>query len=146
MFAITRGNTNIYDLEPLVRAFAAETEVHGDKAGFVTQTMNSVFAALHQNSGDLWLWTEDGKIVGYVLGRVVIDVDNHLTYWLNQAYVAPSHRGLKAVKQHWQAIREQAKNYFCKHIVVVSARNTKPYCRFLGKNWHEYTRLLKEDI
>lgn len=133
-------------IEEAVNAFSFEVETQGDREGFVTQTMTGIAAAIYQNSGDFWLWIENGEVAGYVLGRLVIDIDNSLTYWLSQAYVAPKHRGTKAVKEAWEKVREQGKQYLCKHIVVVSARGTDAYCRFLGKGYHEYARLLKEDL
>ncbi len=81
-----------------------------------------------------------------MLGSVTVEVDSQLTYWLSQAWVHPSKRHKPVVKEWWRQIREQAKKYFCKHIVVVSGRGTDAYCRFLGEGWHTYATLLKEDI
>jgi hypothetical protein len=133
-------------IERAVRSFVEETDVHGEPVGFFTQTMNNIHAAVHRGQGDFWLCVEDGEVMGYMLGHVTHDVDNSLTYWLAQCWAHPSKRGTPLVKEWWQQIRTKAKDYFCKHIVVVSGRGTDAYCRFLGTGWHEYARLLKEDI
>ncbi len=134
-------------IDRAVLEFIKETDVHGDPMGFFIQTIGSIHAAIYQNSGDFWLAVgEDGEVDSYVLGHVTKEIDNQLTYWLAQAWVNPRKRGSTWVKGNWQKVREKAKAYLCKHIVVVSARGTDAYCRFLGKGYHEYARLLKEDI
>jgi hypothetical protein len=134
-------------IERAIESFVNEVDVKGDPVGFYTQTMNSVYAAVYRGTGDFWLAVDsDGKVAGYALGHVTTEIDNRLTYWLAQCWVSPSLRGTPLVKQWWQKMREQAKKYFCKHIVVVSGRGTDAYCRFLGEGWHEYAALLKEDI
>ncbi len=150
-FEIIEGNHS--GLKPLaiekaIREFTRETGValYGDPLGFYQQTINNIHAAIYQGMGDFWLCEEDGEVMGYMLGHVTKDIDNQLTYWLTQAWVHPSKRRTPVVKEWWQQIREQAKKYFCRHIVVVSGRGTDAYCRFLGKGWTEYARLLKEDI
>lgn len=149
MYGIVRGKLPVSKevIEDAVRQFADETDIKGDVAGFVTQTLGSLHAAIYQNSGDCWFWWQDDKLLGYMLARVVIDVDNTPTYWVYQAWIAPGVRGTSGVKQIWNDARTLAKNYFCKHIVVVSNRkNSRAYCRWLGKGWTEYVALLKEDI
>ncbi len=148
-FRIVKGELPVLKplaIERAVRSFTEDVDVHGDVKGFFTQTIGNIFTAVYRGHGDFWLCEEDGEVMGYMLGHVTHEVDNQLTYWLAQAWVHPSKRHTPVVKQWWQQIREQAKKYLCRHIVVVSGRGTEAYCRFLGSGWHEYATLLKEDI
>jgi hypothetical protein len=134
-------------IERAIESFMNDTNLKDDYVGFFTQTINNVHASVFRNSGDFWLAVDDeGEVMAYCLGHVTTDIDNTLTYWLSQAWVHQSLRGKQQVKAYWQQIREQAKKYFCRHIVVVSGRGTEGYCRWLGQGWTEYARLLKEDI
>lgn len=148
-FEIARGSLPIpsSSVEKAVESFIKEIDVKGEKLGFYNQTINAMYAAVYRGNGDLWLgYDENGCLLAYVMGHVTTDIDNRLTYWLGQAWVSPTIRGNSTVKEWWQKIRAQAKEYMCKHIVIVSARNNEAYCRWLGKGWHEYATLLKEDI
>lgn len=148
MFNIVRGELPVsaLEVEQAVRKFSLETELKGDRAGFIAQTLQSIHAAVFQHSGDFWALMDDGELVGYAMGRVVCDVDNKLTYWLSQAWLDPSLRNTGIAKKCFKLLEKQALSYFCRHIVVVSSRKSRPYCRFLGQGWHEYVSLLKKDI
>lgn len=95
----------------------------------------------------LWLDTNaDGKVSGYVLTHLSKDVDNKLCYYMTQAWLHPQFRHTSYAKEAISLLKQHAKSLWCKHIIVVSSRNTKAYLRFLGSKWHVYTTLLKEDI
>lgn len=135
-------------IEEAIYAFISEIDVKGDPVGFYNQTINSIAASTYlRQGGDFWLAHEDGQVIAYALGHVTRDIDNRLTYWLSQAWIRPSHRGLSFAKECWEKMRQQAKHYMCAHIVVVSGRsNNEAYCRFLGPNYAPYATLLKEDL
>jgi hypothetical protein len=152
-FNIVRGtlpsNLNTGAIERAVEKFIKDSGCYktADAVGMFNQTLSGIFGCVYKNTGDFWLAVdEDGEVQAYAMGHVSTEVDNQLTYWLSQAWVDKSARGSKTVKGFWQKMRAQALKYFCKHIVVVSGRGTEAYCRFLGKGWHEYARLLKEDL
>lgn len=134
------------EIDKAVVAFARESDIKGDFEGFVKQSLTSMAQAVLGKFGDLWLAHKDGAVEAYVTGYIATDIDDKPTYWLTQAWVAPSQRGKADVRECFQKIRAYAKEQGCAHMVVVSSRGTEAYCRFLGKGWHEYARLLKEDI
>lgn len=94
----------------------------------------------------MWLAENDGEVIAWVLCHVSKDVDNQLCYWMTDAWVDKSTRSHPIVKQWYQLLREDAKRLMCKHILIPSSRNTKAYLRYLGKGWHKYLEILKEDI
>lgn len=134
-------------IERAVKEFLKEVDIYGEQVGFFNQTIGAIHAAIYQSNGDFWLAVgEDGEVDAYVLGNVMREVDNRLTYWLSQAWAHPRRRQNGWTKACWQQLRQKAKDYLCKHIVVVSGRGEEAYCRWLGKGWHHYASLLKEDI
>lgn len=133
-------------IERAVSSFVSSVDVHGDLVGFYNQTIKSIYHAIYNGNGEFWLAHEAGEVLGYVMARIAVDVDDQLCYWLSQAWLHPNYRGKKEVKNWWQKIRSHAKQRLCKHIMVISARNNEAYCRWLGKGWHEYATILKEDI
>lgn len=135
------------EIERLVALAADEIDVKGDKQGFYQQTIETIANATFLNrGGDFWLIWEKEKALGFIIGYTSKDIDNKLVYWCTQAYADQSIRGSEYPKQLWQKVREYAKQNFCKHMIVVSSRNDEAYCRFLGKGWHKYASLLKEDF
>lgn len=134
-------------LELAIELFVTESNVKGDPIGFKNQTIESIANATFLNGGgDFWLAEDNGKVAIYLLARVTKDIDNSLTYWVNQAWVHPNWRGHRVVKDWWEEIRKQAKRYFCKHLVIVSSRNPKAYSRFLGHGLEEYATLMMENL
>lgn len=118
-----------------------------DPTGFYYQTLESIAnSTVLGGSGDFWLGTDSKGVCAYAIARVVKDIDNKLTYWCSQSWMRKDIRGLEWYRYGMDKIKERAKATFCSHIVIVSSRNAKAYLRFLGKNWHEYATLLKEDI
>lgn len=136
------------DVSRAVKVFTQETnDVPGiDQMGAFRISIEAVQDAL-DGRGDLWVGTMDGALVIYILANTTNELDGHSTYWVSQAWVLPSERGQAWVKDVWQQIRAHAKEHFCKHIVAISGRaNNEAYCRFLGRGWHVYGTLLKEDL
>ena len=139
-------------IDAAVKSFVSESDqyhVPHDKRGLYNATLESMAACLTNKADDsrhLWLAWEGGKVLAYVLCHITKDVDGSLCYYMTQAWVAPELRRSAAVKSWYQKLREEAKQKLCKHIVVPSSRNTEAYLRFLGKGWHVYCTLLKEDI
>ena len=136
-------------IEAAVRDFFKTSHVPQgvDEQGFCQQTLESIASATFlNNGGDFWLLLENGVVKGYLLARITKDIDNTLTYWISQSWVHKSMRGDPEVKNCWETVRKRALECFCKHIVIVSSRSTRAYCRFLGHGMHLYSALLKEDI
>lgn len=137
-------------LEDAVREFIVSSHLPEgvDAGGFYLQTLQSMAAAsyLHQG-GELWLGISGGKLWIYLLAHIGNDYDGKLAYTVTQAWVRPDQRGKPWVKEVWKQVRERAKNCFCKHFVVISSLGrTKAYCRFLGKGFHSYAEILKEEL
>lgn len=116
--------------------------------GFYYQTLQTIAnISVMNQSGELWLGTIDGNLVTYILAHIGNDYDNRLGYMVTQAWVRKDQRGQKWVKEAWQQVRTRAKDCFCKHFSVISSRgHTKAYCRFLGKGFHLYAEILKEEL
>lgn len=97
--------------------------------------------------GEFWIGTLNGDLVAYILGYVANNFDGKLGYTVSQAWVRKDQRGKPWVKQAWGKVRQRAIDCFCKHFVVISSREkTKAYCRFLGKGFHKYAEILKEEL
>jgi len=118
--------------------------------GFFNQTIESIAAATiyspNNDSRQFWIIEDEGDVLAYYLAHVGKDIDNRLCYWITQAWAHPSIRHLPIIKEGWAQMRAEAKRLMCAHIVIPSSRNAKAYCRFLGKGWHQYATLLKEDL
>lgn len=119
-----------------------------DKNGFYFQTLETIAnSSVLGGGGDLWLGIIDGELVTYILARICKDFDQKLTYQVSQAWVRKDQRGQRWVKVAWNKVRQRAKDCFCKHFSVISSRgNDRAYCRFLGKGFHFYASILKEEI
>lgn len=118
-----------------------------DERGFYNQTLQAIAnATVLGNGTDFWLGTDEKGVFGYALCRVVQDIDNRLTYWCSQSWMRQDMRGKKWYAYGMEKIKARAKACFCAHLVIVSSRNAEAYLRFLGKNWHTYATLLKEDL
>lgn len=115
-----------------------------DAEGFYQQTLEAIAQAVFWGNGEFWLATDENQVLGYLLARIVKDIDNKVCYWISQCWVHKSWRGTPWVKESWQKIRARAKDLFCAHMVLVSSRGSKAYKRFLGV--HDYAFLLKEDL
>ncbi len=119
-----------------------------DKEGFFYQTLQAIAAASYLNQGgDLWLGMMDEKLVTYILAHIGNDYDGRLAYTVTQAWVRKDQRGQAWVKWAWEKVRQRANDCFCKHFAILSSRgNDKAYCRFLGKGFHPYAEILKEEF
>lgn len=117
-------------------------------AGFYHQTLQSIASASYLNQGgELWLGFIGDKLVIYLLARISDDFDGRLSYAVTQAWVRKDQRGKKWVKWAWQKVRERAKDCMCSHFSIFSSRGkTEAYCRFLGKGFHYYAEILKEEL
>lgn len=125
------------------------TEVQLSESGLkqqITDTIASIVVFKNNPTAFFWAAEHDGEITAWALTHVSKDVDNSLCYWMTDAWVVPYLRRSPVVKQYLEALRADAKHLMCKHILIPSSRGTKAYCRFLGKEWHPYLSILKEDI
>lgn len=137
-------------LEVAVRDFMVSSHLPQgvDVKGFYTQTLQAIAAASYLNQGgELWLGSMDGKLVIYILAHIGNDYDGRLAYTVSQAWVREDQRGQPWVKWAWEQVRQRAKDTLCGHLAIVSSRgNDKAYCRFLGKGFHFYASILKEEL
>lgn len=135
-------------IERAVERFLLEVDCKGDLVGFFNQTIQKIAAAtfLRIPGQDFWLATQDGEVAGYALASVVNDIDGSLCYWATQCWADPKFRALPWVKQGYDKIFDHAKNVLCRYVVLVSTRDDKAYCRFLGRGAHKYASLLKIDL
>jgi len=135
-------------LEHAILNFIDDSGVHGDPIGFFNQTIQSIAnATTLKGGGDFWLaLDEEGEIAAYALAHVVKDIDNRLTYTVNQGYVAPGYRDGKFTKENFPKIEAQAKKYFCSHITNVVCRNHEPFLRLMGDGWKKYATILIKDL
>lgn len=118
-------------------------------AGLKQQITDAIAAVVvfKNNPGvDLWVAEEDGEVVSWTLAHVSKGVDNTLCYSMTDAWVTPAYRMKPIVKEWFRTMRTEAKRLMCKHILIPSSRGAEAYCRFLGKGWHQYLTILKEDI
>lgn len=137
-------------IENAVRDFIVSSHLPDgvDREGFFRQTLQSIAAASYLGQGgDLWLGFMNGHLVTYIIAHVGNDFDGKLAYTVSQAWVRGDQRGQKWVKWAWEKVRQRAKDCLCKHFVVLSSRgNDQAYCRFLGKGFHFYSSILKEEF
>lgn len=135
-------------MEAAVRDFIESSRIKNvDKEGLYNQTLEAIAnITVNKGSGDLWIGMQNGRLLVYVMGSVIREVDGKLTYWVSQGWVHKDMRGSPIVKDWWEQIRERARECFCKHVVVVSSRGTKAYCRWLGPGFHPHLTILKEDL
>lgn len=138
-------------IEEAVRHFVQDShtkESGADEEGLYQQTLEIIANAIIYNTEarQFWIAYYEGEVMAYVIASVAKDVDNKHTYWITQAWVNKKVRGHKLVKIWYQMLREEAVRLGCKHIVVPSSRGVEAYLRFLGKGWHLYLSLLKEDL
>lgn len=137
-------------IEDAVRDFIVSSHLPPgcDPQGFMNQTFGAMASATYLGQGgELWVGTTNGELWTYILATVGNDYDGRLSYTVTQAWVRADQRGEKWVKAAWEQVRERAKNCFCKHFAVISSRGkTDAYCRFLGKGFHYYAEILKEEL
>lgn len=139
-------------IEDAVEAFVKDShteETGANPDGLYQQTIETIAHATifqHDDSRQFWIAVEEGEVMAYAIAHISKDVDNRLCMWLTQAWVHPIIRGSKEVKGWFQLLRSEAKRCMCAHILIPSSRGVEAYCRFLGKGWHQYCTILKEDI
>lgn len=137
-------------IEAAVRDFMVSSHLPQgvDPEGFYRQTLQSIASASYLNQGgELWLGVSRGTLWTYILAHVGNDYDGRLAYTVSQAWVKKDQRGQRWVKEAWEQVRERARNCMCSHFSIFSTRgNDKAYCRFLGKGFHFYSSILKEEL
>jgi len=134
-------------IERAVSGFVRESHVQGDPLGVFNQTLESIAnMTFLGGQGNFWLAEYQGEVAGYVIARFTKDIDGKLTYWVSQAWASQIFRGQPLVKEWWSVIKEHATKHFCKHLVVVSSRNSKAYERWFGSGIKEYATLMMEDL
>lgn len=141
------------ELERAVKNFCQESDTEynsvENKQGLYQQTMQNIGNIVVNKPNNQFLWIdvdEVGTVNGYVLTHISRDVDNELCYYMTQAWLHPKFRNTKYSHETINLLRSHAKTLLCKHIIVVSSRNTKAYIRFLRGKFKPYVTLLKEDI
>lgn len=141
------------EIENAVANFVQESDTEYNcplnRQGLFQQTMQNIGNLVINKPNGCFLWIdidEVGRVLGYVLTHISRDVDNELCYYMTQAWLHPKLRNGRYAKEAIKLLRSHAKQMLCKHIIVVSSRNTKAYLRFLGGKFHPYVTLLKEDI
>lgn len=141
---------SVPEIEAAVRDFmiSSHLPLGVDAEGFYRQTLQAIASASYLGQGgDLWLGFLNGKLVTYILAHVGNDFDGRLAYTVSQAWVRKDQRGQPWVKEAREKVRQRAKDCLCSHFVILSSRgNDKAYCRFLGKGFHFYASILKEEI
>lgn len=140
------------EFERVLKLFVEESDqyqVPVNKIGFFNQLLENIASILiFKNSphAQVWIAEDSGLIKALALTHITKDVDNSLCLNWVTAWVDPEYRRKFLVKEWYAQIKEFAKTQMCKHLVIVSSRNPKAYCRFLGRGVHPYAVLLKEDI
>jgi len=140
-------------IESAVSAFIKDIKKHGqgiDNVGLFNSTMQGIAQACvlrHDGSGgDFWAAIgEDGWVYAYSLAKIVIDVDNRVTYWVTQGWIHPLYRH-QYLLEGWKALEAHARKNLCKHMINVTDRHPGAYLKLLGKEWHTYATLLKKDL
>ncbi len=136
------------DIEQAVQSFTNDSHCTDNKIGLANQTLETIAQAIIFKSPSCFFWLDYDKlgVISYAITHISKDVDNSLCYSMTQAWVRPDYRHTRYAKDCLQKLRNHAGQSLCKHIIVVSSRGLKGYLRFLGKKWHLYCHLLKEDI
>ncbi len=139
-------------IDRAIKAFVDNRHVtyEGDnKDGFkqqLTDVIASILIFKTNQTAFFWASEYDGELVCFALTHVSKDVDNSLSYWMTDAWVAPQLRHTDLPKQWFNTMREDAKHLMCKHVLIPSSRGSKAYCRWLGKGWKKHLEIIKEDI
>lgn len=147
--AIPDGMT--HHLEKAVEDFIRSSHVPEgvDLPSFYNQTLQLIATrtVMGQPGGDFWMGIHHGELWTYILSHLCPDIDGRLAYTVTQAWVRKDQRGKPWVKDAWEQVRKRAKDCFASHFIVVSSRgNDAAYCRFLGKGFHFYASILKEEL
>lgn len=139
-------------IDRAIRQFVNDSHVLDvpiSKPGLIQQLTDVIASILVFKSNPttfFWAAEDNGEVVAWALTHVSKDVDNSLCYWMTDAWVDKSLRRTILVRKWLEALKADAKFLGCKHILIPSSRGMKAYCRFLGKGWHPYLTILKEDI
>ena len=139
------------EIDKAVDIFVEESKMGGNHKGAVQQTVENIGASIYKGgngyNGDfLAAFTDDGKLASYALCSLSKDIDNKLTYWILQSYIAKPYRHTPKTKEWWDVLENRAKSLFAKHIVLMASRRPEAYQKLLGKGWEPYATLIKKDI
>lgn len=115
---------------------------------FYYRTLQSIANATYLGGGgEFWLAISNGELWGYSLCFVSPDFDGKLSYMMSQSWIRKDQRRQPWVKWAISQIRQRAKDCFCSHFATISTRrNDAAYCRWLGKGFHKYSTILKEEL
>ena len=136
------------EVERAIHTFIKESKSYktANAVGFFNQTLASIYNALH-GAGDFWAAIgKDGKIYGYAIASLLLDIDAELTYWISQGWVSKECRDGEWIRRGWGILEKYARDNNCSHIINVTNRNPRVYIRLLGVGWHEYATILKKDL
>ena len=119
-----------------------------DKVQFYRQTLRKILRATElQAPGEhFWLAEKEGEVAGYVLAHIGEVGDGGTAYWVEQGFVNKGFRDGFNLKTGWKDLEAYARSIFCSCILNVTNRKPKVYLRLLGKDWSEYTHILKKDL
>lgn len=123
----------------------SHVDLYMSEKGYVDHTWEEMLGAV-SGQGELWIALQDGKVVGFLLGGYNKEVENEPTYVIKQAWVDPLLRRTSRVKEMLAQVLMNAKSNFCKHVLIVSSRNTRAYLRWLGKGWMPVSTILKGEL
>lgn len=139
---------DVKSVDRAVQEFTKDSHCIDNKIGLANQTIENIARSVLTNCKDQFFWgvIDNNELTGYVLTHLSKDVDDSLCYYMTQAWLHPKYRHSLFAKNCLQKLREHAKDLGCKHIIIPSSRGTNGYLRWLGKQWHVYVTLLKEDI
>ena len=121
---------------------------HEQRQVLLRHRLNAIAQSIKLDDyGNFWIMEAmDGSIGGFILTHFY-KVDGVKTCWLNHMYVLPYLKGTKFVRECINEVRHHAKANKCVHNIIMTRRkNIDVVCRFLGKSWHKYATLLKEDL
>lgn len=140
-------------IERAVEQFVFESHCEDDQTGLYNQTLETIAQATflsQTGASQFWLVEDEaGEVAGYAIGSISKDVDNRLCYFLSQAWIAPAYRDGTLYMDCLKQIEAYARHHFCKHMIILSSREEKPYLRFLNRmdrGWHRYVTLLKKNL
>lgn len=135
-------------IERAVTEFVKETGVDAHPVGFYNQSLQRIArATIFKMPGEFfWLMHAYGEVSAYALATIQNDIDGRLCYWVSQTWVSPEWRHDPVVKKGYERMKQHAENSFCNHFVIVTSREPKAFCKFLGPKMRPYATIIKQEL